>query len=107
MASSPSISAQNLTMNAAVRILQVDRAFVLEKCSRFVDFQLWMLRSEIDPVGWLSNFSAHEQEHAYHLLNSFMFFSNDLVRAMFLSAFQNVSCLIRQPGRQFALEQAS
>jgi hypothetical protein len=93
-------------MNTSVRILQVDKAFVLEKCGRFVDFQLWRLQSELDPEGWLGNFTAQEQEHAYHLLNSFLFFSNDLVRAMFLAAFQNISCLVRHPGRQFDLEQA-
>ncbi len=93
-------------MNTAVRILQVDKAFVLDKCNRFVDFQLWMLRADLDPEGWLQNFTADEQEHACHLLNSFMFFSTDLVRAMFLSAFQNISCIIRSPGRDFRLEQS-
>lgn len=93
-------------MTTDARIMQVDRTFVLDKCSRFVDFQLWKLQEDIDPTGWLGNFEPDEQEHAFHLLNSFLFFSTNIVRAMFRAAFQNISCLVRHPGRPFDLEQA-
>ncbi|MDA9425784.1 phosphoribosyltransferase-like protein [Bradyrhizobium sp. CCBAU 53380] len=71
--------------------LQVNQAFVLEKYNNFIDFQLWPLSSRLDPIGWLRNFTPAEQEFALHLLNSFSFFSDLLVREMFLAAFQNVS----------------
>jgi hypothetical protein len=94
-------------MTANVRILRVDRAFVLEKCSSFVDFHLWPIRTSLNPDSWLGNFLSEEQEHALHLLNSFVYFSSDLTREIFLSAFHNISNLRRQPGRSFSIEQDS
>jgi hypothetical protein len=88
-------------MNGNVRILQVDRAFVLEKCNSFVDFQLWPIRSELDPEGWLGNFTEAEQAHALHLLNAFIYFSHDLTRDIFLSSFQSISSSLRERNHDF------
>jgi hypothetical protein len=89
------------------RVLRVDRAFVLGKCSSFVDFQLWPIRTIVNPEHWLDNFTSDEQEHAYHLLNSFMYFSEPLVRDVFLAAFQNLSSYVRKPDRSLRQERVA
>lgn len=91
--------------NSDIRTLQVDRALVLGKCDSFVDFQLWPIRTILNPEGWLKNFTTDELEYAYHLLNSFAFFSEELVRELFLAGFQNISCTRRQAGQLFADQQ--
>ena len=88
-----------------VRVLRVDRAFVLGKCSSFVDFQLWPIRSMMDPEGWLHNFTSHEQEYAHHLLNSFLYYSEPLMRALFIAGFQNISSTRRHAARLYHPEQ--
>ena len=74
--------------------LTVDQALVLKKCTDFVDFQLWPLNTNLNPEAWLPNFGAAEIEHAVHLLNSFMYFSETLVDHIFASAFRNLSNLL-------------
>jgi hypothetical protein len=94
-------------MAVDVRTLQVDRAWVLGKCDSFVDFQLWPIQTTLNPEGWLKNFLSDELEHAYHLLNSFTFYSEQLVRELFLAGFQNISCIRRKPGLSFAEQQSA
>ena len=74
--------------------LTVDQALVFKKCTDFVDFQLWPLNTNLNPEAWLPNFGAAEIEHAVHLLNSFMYFSETLVDHIFASAFPNLSNLL-------------
>jgi hypothetical protein len=75
------------------------RAYVLDKCKTAIEFQLWPpeMESRLEP--WLANFEPHEQEHAYYLLGSFLFFSEKLVRQMFLAAFHDLSSRVRKNGR--------
>jgi hypothetical protein len=68
--------------------VRITKDFALAKCSYFVDVQLWPRRSIIDPEGWLSNFKKAEMDHAVHLLYSFLFYSEDLVNQLFVTAFQ-------------------
>jgi len=85
---------------------EVNKKFVLTKCSYFVDVQLWPFKQDLDPEGWLSNFKPAEMEHAIHLLNGFMFFRQPLMRQMFYSAFQNMSTVLVRPNQSFGELQA-
>lgn len=85
----------------------IDRAFLLEKCTNFVNFQIWPLKSELNPELWLQNFYLGEQEHAHHLLNAFMYYSEQLTNQLFLTAFQNISGLLRPPSSDFKASQES
>ena len=60
----------------------------------FVNTQLWPRSTRFDPQGWLQNFTAEEMPFAVRLLEGFTYFSAELVEAMFLGAFQNVSQLV-------------
>ena len=74
------------------------KEFILSKCDYFVNVQLWPIKSIIKPALWLSNFQEDEMEHATHLLNSFLYFSDQLVDTMFASGFQMLSNIIRKRG---------
>src|ERR1039457_2869756 len=68
---------------------------ILEKCDYLVDVQLWPLRDKINPERWLSNFHSSELEYAIHLLDVFLFFSEPIVNALLVGAFQNFSRIIK------------
>lgn len=76
---------------ATFTVPHVNEAIVLSKCNFYVDTHLWPLKSKLDPEGWLNNFTADEREFAIHLLNGFMYFSNDLVDQLFIAAFRGLS----------------
>jgi hypothetical protein len=76
----------------------VTEDLVLAKCRYFVDVGLWPRRSRLDPVGWLENFSEAERNYAVHLLNAFMFYSEDLTQQIFVGAFTNLSKSVAVPG---------
>lgn len=80
---------------------RLDEALILEKCTSFVDFGLWPVLANLDPIRWLRNFNESEIEHAYHLLNAFMYYSDALVQQLFAAAFQNLSVLDRQDAWRF------
>jgi hypothetical protein len=65
-----------------------------EKWRDFTHFQVWPLRSKLDPEGWLNNFTKADLPFAYHLLNSFMFFSESVTNQLFLAAVQHLSQLV-------------
>ena len=58
---------------------------------------MWPLRSELDPQRWLLNFSEPELEIAVHLLDQFMYFSEELLDAAFFAGFQRISTLLLDP----------
>lgn len=78
------------------RSLPVDltRDFITEKCEYFANVGIWPLKSVLDPESWLSNFQRHELNHALYLLNSFMYFSNNLIDEIFLAAVRTLSRLL-------------
>lgn len=55
---------------------------------------LWPKKANFDPAAWLSNFNAEELPLAQRLLEGFTFFSDELVKQMFRSAFIDVSKLV-------------
>jgi hypothetical protein len=67
---------------------------VVDQCDKLIDLQVWP-PSKIDPFGWLDNFRGRDRELAVHMLGHFMFYSDHLVDALFMSAFHNLSNLIR------------
>jgi hypothetical protein len=77
---------------------RVTRENVMAKCDYFTRVQLWPLRSVLDPESWLKNFRPNEQDHAVHLLNSFMYFTPHLVHEMFAASVQALSRFVLQPG---------
>src|SRR5260221_7925138 len=85
----------------------INEAFVLGKCDYFVDVQLWPLRTELDPRGWLRNFAPDELEHAVSLLNAFNYFSRRLVDEMFVAAFQQLSVHLISPGEGYLRVQSA
>ena len=72
-------------------IPEVNEEFVLTKCKFFASNQVWPLRRKLDPERWLANFDTADRRLALQLLNSFMFFSDDLLDRMFISAIQGLS----------------
>lgn len=72
-------------------IPEVTEDFVLTKCQFFTSTQVWPLKTKLDPDGWLANFDANDKSMATQLLNSFMYFSDDVIDRMFVSAVQGLS----------------
>ncbi len=64
---------------------------IREKCSDFADFHVWPLKQRLDPRGWLSNFSDDDNLLAHHLLNGFMYFSDELTIQLFVTALKNIA----------------
>lgn len=64
---------------------------VFVRSQYFIDVQLWSFSQHFDPNRWLANFEQDEQEHALHLLNSFLYFPKWMVDKLFLAAFQALS----------------
>lgn len=73
----------------------VGEAGAIDACERLIDLHAWP-SSKIDPHGWLENFEPADRTYAAHMLARFMFFSDELVDALFLSAFQSLSNRVRQ-----------
>jgi hypothetical protein len=59
------------------------------------------LRKALDPESWLQNFRAAEQDHSVHLLNSFMYFHQNLVQEMFAASVQALSRRVTRSGDSF------
>ena len=70
---------------------EVNEEFVLAKCNFFASTQVWPLKRKLDPEGWLGNFAQKDKRLACQLLNSFMYFSDDWLDRMFVSAVQGLS----------------
>lgn len=68
-----------------------DREFVLAKCAYFVDVHVWPRTTMLSPLPWLENFTEDELPYAVHLLDAFLFFSNDLTDALLKGAFSDLS----------------
>jgi hypothetical protein len=64
---------------------------LLSRCNYFVSCQLWPVHTELDPERWLSNFTEEEAEHAFYLLNAFLYFSHRLVNRLFVSSVHSLS----------------
>lgn len=81
---------------------EVNHEFVSRKCSFFAAAQLWPLKSKVDPDGWLGNFDQEDRRHAIQLLNSFLYFSGNMVDRLFYSAMQGLSREVTTSGSSLA-----
>jgi len=70
---------------------QSSQAAILAKAELFTDFQLWPTTHIMDPRGWLRNFTEAEFPYALVLLDSFLFYSEPLVDALYRSAVHALS----------------
>ena len=61
---------------------------VLAKCDFFVDTQIWPLKQNLNPEGWLRNFTEAEKPFAAMLLNAFLYLSDGVVNSIFESTIQ-------------------
>ncbi|HEY7061867.1 MAG TPA: hypothetical protein VII06_10325 [Chloroflexota bacterium] len=77
---------------------RVTKEFVLTKCRYFTAMQLWPTQADLDPESWLTNFQPEEEEHAVHLLNSFLYFSAPLLDRVFATAIQTLSSRVTNRG---------
>jgi hypothetical protein len=85
----------------------LDQALILDKCRSFINFQLWPTEVEAQLEPWLQNFQPSEMEYAYHLLNSFLFFSERMVKQLFSAAVHELSAYIRREGRTAHAERSA
>ena len=74
--------------------VSIGHDFVLSKCDYFLDMQLWPKKTKLNPEGWLENFQSDEMDAAVHLLNGFVYYSNELIKQLFFVAFQGLSMRI-------------
>ncbi len=70
---------------------EVNEQFVLTKCNFLAKHQFWPRKARMDPEGWLGNFRPDDRRMASQLLNSFLYYSEELVDRMFASAVQGLS----------------
>jgi hypothetical protein len=74
--------------------------FAMECCDKLVALQAWPF-SKVNVERWLSNFEEQDRIYALHMVSQFMYFSDQLVDAQFLSAFQNISNVVLDDWKVF------
>ncbi len=72
-------------------IPEVKETFVLTKCNFFAANQIWPRKTRMNPDGWLNNFDESDRLLACQLLNSFLYYPEELIDRMFVSAVQGLS----------------
>lgn len=85
---------------------RISEEFVFTKCNYFVDVQIWPRETKLNPQGWLDNFHSSERDHAIHLLNAFLYYSNELTDELFKAAFQTLSTKIVGTNSPFVVAEA-
>jgi len=63
----------------------------IRKAEFFGLINVWPSTTELDPRGWLSNFSEEDQSLAGHLLSAFTYINKEMTSALFVSAFHQLS----------------
>lgn len=61
------------------------------KSEFFSLINVWPSVTELDPSGWMSNFTPEEQTLAGHLLSGFTYINKEMCSALFISAFHQLS----------------
>lgn len=56
-----------------------------------VNIHIWPQRNQIDPLGWIENFSKEDLDIANQLLKRFLFYPKHMTEQMFVSNFQSLS----------------
>ena len=76
------------------RSRRLTEAFIRDKCNYLVDVHMWPIHQVIDPQPWLSNFEPDELDHASHLLNGFMYFTDHLIDRCVEATVRSLSRLV-------------
>lgn len=69
----------------------------LSRCRFFAEARVWPFHARIHPEAWLDNFNEDELPHAVALLESFLFYSPEMVNAMLVSVLQALGPEIVDP----------
>lgn len=77
----------------------------VETWKYFVRMGVWPKSNLFDPKGWMSNFSEMEKPFALALLEGFIFFSNEMGKELFKSAFMQLSKMVITDRASFASAQ--
>ncbi|MBN1458867.1 MAG: hypothetical protein JXA57_04975 [Armatimonadetes bacterium] len=93
-------------MSSRLTAIQSSQSAILNKAGLFTNFQLWPTRDKMDPQGWLGNFTSEELPYALVLLDGFLFYSEPLVEALFLSAVQAISAEVTERATSLTHAQA-
>jgi hypothetical protein len=65
---------------------------ILSRSDCFAKMQLWPRQAKLDPSNWLSNFiTDEEKKYARYLLNSFVYYSPEMIDRLFIGAIQGLS----------------
>ena len=85
-------------------IVPVERSkkFVLAKFDYFLEVHLLPIQNLLNPRRWLENFRKSEMDHAVHLLNAFLYYSEVLVDEMFVSSIHDLSNVVRPPDSSYS-----
>lgn len=86
---------------------QMTKELLISKCDYFIDVQVWPKKTVLDSDSWLENFNNTEMEHAVHLLNSFLYISDELINSMFIASFHSLSNRIRATNASYLTAKAS
>jgi len=69
---------------------------VLKRSTFFQDIQIWPINNKLNYEGWLSNFKTDEEKRiGYALLNSFIYYSDDMVNELLKKCLILSSCYIK------------
>ena len=74
---------------------------MLSKVGFLMDIGIWPVREELDPYGWLDNFTANERPFAFNLLNVFLYYDDRLVDALLRATIQQLSAHVTQSATSF------
>jgi hypothetical protein len=71
-------------------VSKVSPEILEQKWKYLSDISVWPIQNKFNPTGWLTNFTNDELIFAQQLLNSFIYYRDDLVRHLFLTTFNNL-----------------
>lgn len=73
---------------------KLNEEIILSRCDFFKTVQLWPFGLKLNAEGWLNNFKETEKVHAMYLLSAFIYFSDELTKVVFSTAFNNLSKIV-------------
>jgi hypothetical protein len=71
------------------------------------DIRIWDVKLKTAARRWITNFTEEEQDHAAAILETFIFFSDELVDRLFLAAFDVLAAEITEPAHTYANKKTS
>jgi len=87
--------------------IALDVEFILAKCDYFAEARVWPLQQKLSASRWLDNFEPADRNLAAHLLNGFLYFSEEMVDQMFGAAVQSLSSSVLELDLSFFQTQSA